>query len=603
MKKKLLFGIVGGGAVYLVLTYFGLAPGMNRTASIVPQAVDLSSSDSVVVPDAPQGAVTLVPLPKTTPASLRTPPIRITMYPWTAELGLLYTVGGAQTTTGSLAEKYGVNLRLIAQTSLDKMRSEQLLFANALAQGQAHPTVGTHFVIMMGDGSAQYKAALNAALKDLGPEYKARTAGAIGYSRGEDSCWGPQEWKDDPSSMRGAVIAAYLRDGDWNLCQYFLANSGIKNNPDETTYDPDAVNWLSTEDHLKAAESYVNGYCEPRPIVKAGKVTRETKADVCVQGVATWTPGDVNLAEKKGGLVKLISTKENAYQMPAVVIGIEPWISRNTKLVESLLDATFAGNDQIKHHEQALTRAGQIAANVFEAENAAYWVRYFKGIRKKDRTGQFVELGGSVTMNLADNLMLFGLTEGSGGLGGSLFKASYEGFGNVVKQQYPLLLPSFPPVEDAVNTSFLMNLAAKYQPATDEADTATFEDTGAPIEAASIVAKRNWSVTFQTGSATFSPQALSTLEELYNQLLVGGGLAVQIEGHTDDVGPDTSNQLLSERRALAVKQYLETKASRLFPDGRVVAIGYGESRPIAPNSTPSGQALNRRVTVILGTQN
>ena len=603
MKKKLLIGIVGGGAVYLVLTYFGLAPGLNRTASIVPQAVDLSATPDGIDPGIATGPVTAVALPKATPAALRTPPIRITAYPWTAQLGILYAIGGAQTTEGSLFAKHGVNARFVSQTSLDKMRADHLAFANALAGGQAHPTVGTHFVIMMGDGSAQYKAALNEALKELGPEYKARTAGAVGYSRGEDACWGPQEWKDSPEAARGGVIAAYLRDGDWNLCQYWLANAGIKNNPDETTYDPDAVNWVHTEDHLKATEAYVAGYCESRPIVRAGKVTRETKADVCVNGVATWTPGDVNLAAQKGGLVPLISTKENAYQMPAVVIGIEPWLTRNAKLVESLLLASFEGGDQVKHHEAALSRAGLIAANVYEAENAAYWVRYYKGERRKDKTGQMVPLGGSVTMNLADNLILFGLVEGSGGLKGSLFKASYEGFGNVVKQQYPSLLPSFPPVEDAVNTTFITNLASRLQPKIEEeANQVAFVESNGPIEAAAVVAKKDWTITFNTGQATFTPQAAQTLDELYNQLIVGGALAVQIEGHTDDVGPDTQNQFLSERRALAVKQFLEARASRLFPAGRVNAIGYGESRPVLGNNTELGRAANRRVTIVLGTQ-
>lgn len=603
MRKKILGAVILGGLLYLGLSYFGLAPGLSRTASVVPQAVDLSATPDDVT-SLPASKAELLPLPTTKPAQVKAPPIRITMYPWTAELGLLYSNGGPSTTEGSLQAKHNVNLKLIAQTSLDKMRADQLLFANAVASGQAFPTVGTNFVVMMGDGSAQYKAAINAAMKDLGPEYKARTIGAVGYSRGEDACWGPQEWKDNPETMKGSTIAAYLRDGDWNLCQFFIANSGIKNNPDETTWDPDAVNWRSTDDHLKAVEDYVAGYCEARPIVRNGKVTRETKPDVCVQGVATWTPGDVNMAKKKGGLVKLISTKENAYQMPAVVIGIEPWISRNAKLVSEMLDAAFEGGNQVKQHEQALNKAGQIAYNVFEDQSAAYWVRYFKGVREKDATGQLVELGGSTTMNLADNLILFGLAEGSGGLRASLFKASYEGFGNVVKQQYPEMLPSFPLVEDAVNTTFISALAQRQAPKIDEeAQVAQFTETGTPIDAAAIVAKRDWSIQFQTGSAEFTPQALQTLDSLYNQLLVGGGLAVDIQGHTDNVGNETSNQLLSQRRADAVKGWLERKASRLFPAGRLQAIGYGASQPVASNTSDSGRAMNRRVTIILGTQN
>ena len=206
-------------------------------------------------------------------------------------------------------------------------------------------------------------------------------------------------------------------------------------------------------------------------------------------------------------------------------------------------------------------------------------------------------------MNLADNLVLFGLTDGAGGIKGSLFKASYEGFGNVVKQQYPNLLPSFPLVEDAVNTTFLSALAMRLQPKVEEAELTEFVETGSPIEAASVVAKRDWTITFRTGSADFTPQASATLEQLYNQLLIGGALAVQIEGHTDDVGPDGPNLILSQLRANAVKGYLEARAARLFPAGRVQAIGFGESRPLIENVTEAGRAANRRVTIVLGTQN
>jgi OOP family OmpA-OmpF porin len=402
--------------------------------------------------------------------------------------------------------------------------------------------------------------------------------------------------------MKGGLIAAYLRDGDWNLCLYKMANDGIKNNPDETTWDPDAVNWYATNDFLKATEAYVSGVCEDRKVVQDGRLTGEVK-NVCVQGVATWTPGDVNLAKQKGGLVKLISTKENAYQMPATVIGIDKWVDANRRIVESFLEAAWKGSDQVKHHEQALSRAATIAVNVYGAENAAYWAKYYRGSREKDKTGSLVELGGSTTMNLADNLLLFGLAEGSGGLKSSLYNATYTGFGNVVKQQYPKLFPDFPPVEEAVNVSFVQAIAARTNPSVEqEAEVVAFTEDAGPIATESTVAKRDWSITFQTGSASFSPAATEVLTELYNQLLVGGALAVQIDGHTDNVGNPDSNMALSEARAFAVKQWMEQKNPRLFPAGRINVRAFGQLSPVAPNSTPEGRARNRRVTITLGVQ-
>ena len=69
-----------------------------------------------------------------------------------------------------------------------------------------------------------------------------------------------------------------------------------------------------------------------------------------------------------------------------------------------------------------------------------------------------------------------------------------------------------------------------------------------------------------------------------------------IEGHTDSVGSESSNQLLSERRANAVRDYLI--ANGINAD-RLSAQGYGESNPIDSNKTRNGRQNNRRVEVKL----
>jgi outer membrane protein OmpA-like peptidoglycan-associated protein len=67
---------------------------------------------------------------------------------------------------------------------------------------------------------------------------------------------------------------------------------------------------------------------------------------------------------------------------------------------------------------------------------------------------------------------------------------------------------------------------------------------------------------------------------------------VQISGHTDDNGTDEHNLDLSRRRAEAVLDYLVAHGED--PE-RFVVIGYGESRPVADNGTPEGEARNRRI--------
>ncbi len=67
---------------------------------------------------------------------------------------------------------------------------------------------------------------------------------------------------------------------------------------------------------------------------------------------------------------------------------------------------------------------------------------------------------------------------------------------------------------------------------------------------------------------------------------------VEIGGHTDSQGSDTYNLRLSESRANAVRNYL---IQRGVEATRLIAKGYGESMPIAPNTTREGRAKNRRV--------
>ena len=70
---------------------------------------------------------------------------------------------------------------------------------------------------------------------------------------------------------------------------------------------------------------------------------------------------------------------------------------------------------------------------------------------------------------------------------------------------------------------------------------------------------------------------------------------VEISGHTDSDGDDEKNQKLSEDRANAVRDYLIRKG---IAADRIVARGYGESRPIADNRTAQGKALNRRIEIL-----
>jgi outer membrane protein OmpA-like peptidoglycan-associated protein len=105
-------------------------------------------------------------------------------------------------------------------------------------------------------------------------------------------------------------------------------------------------------------------------------------------------------------------------------------------------------------------------------------------------------------------------------------------------------------------------------------------------------------VSFEQGSSEIPPRYFSELDKL-GQLLRSPPFQdyrIQIEGHTDSIGPDAYNRMLSQRRAESAKRYLVEKFS-IDPD-RLVARGFGETRPIASNETPEGRAQNRRLEVV-----
>ncbi len=100
-------------------------------------------------------------------------------------------------------------------------------------------------------------------------------------------------------------------------------------------------------------------------------------------------------------------------------------------------------------------------------------------------------------------------------------------------------------------------------------------------------------ILFELGSAEISPESDETLQRVAAAIAATPGIQVQVVGHTDDQGPESINQQLSEERAGAVQSRLITLG--IPPDQFLLPRGAGESEPIADNSTEEGQAQNRRI--------
>jgi outer membrane protein OmpA-like peptidoglycan-associated protein len=101
---------------------------------------------------------------------------------------------------------------------------------------------------------------------------------------------------------------------------------------------------------------------------------------------------------------------------------------------------------------------------------------------------------------------------------------------------------------------------------------------------------------FDTNSATIKPGFHSTLDKIATVVNRYGKTHITIVGHTDNVGNDKINQVLSEKRADAVEKFLSQKS--VVPQ-RLAAKGMGERSPVADNASEKGRQLNRRVDLII----
>jgi outer membrane protein OmpA-like peptidoglycan-associated protein len=98
-------------------------------------------------------------------------------------------------------------------------------------------------------------------------------------------------------------------------------------------------------------------------------------------------------------------------------------------------------------------------------------------------------------------------------------------------------------------------------------------------------------VFFQTGKYTLLDISIVELDKVVEMMQRHPSMRIELGGHTDNVGSEASNQKLSEQRAKAVYDYLVQHG---VPAERLTYKGYGQSQPVADNSTPEGRRQNRR---------
>ncbi|MDR3365748.1 MAG: DUF5723 family protein [Prevotellaceae bacterium] len=103
-------------------------------------------------------------------------------------------------------------------------------------------------------------------------------------------------------------------------------------------------------------------------------------------------------------------------------------------------------------------------------------------------------------------------------------------------------------------------------------------------------------IEFQLGNAAIKPESYGVLDQIVAAMTENEDYILLVYGHTDSIGVVEDNIQLSEKRANAVKAYIEQKG---IAADRVIAQGFGDTRPVASNATEEGRAKNRRVEFIV----
>lgn len=543
----------------------------------------------VMLPDAPEaslkGNATLLALPTSDLAGNGGTTITWKVMAWNAQFPLMYANGGPLTTKGSLLDKAKLQVEVTRQDDCNKLCADIVKFANDYKNNASTPAV---FASFMGDGMPFFFAALVKELAPLGPDFQPIAFYSMGKSYGEDQVMGPADWKRDPQNAKGKSCACVLRDGDMNILLKWAGDNGIKVNPDEKTYDKNAINLISANDFIDAPNKYITGYKETRKIVINGKkINRDTT--IGVDAIATWTPGDVNEAQKKGGLVTIASTKQYSTQMPNITITIKKFAYDHRTDMENLIMGLAQAGDQVRSYLEAKKFAATVSAKVYNEQTPDYWLKYYNGSEEKDIQGLNIKLGGSMAFNLSDAASMFGLSADKV----DRYKIVYTTFGDILSKMYPELLSQYPEYSTVVDKSFLQSVVANHPE--------LMEGSGLKVkyssEITSEVSSKSYQIQFESGSAIIKPASYKELDEILKSAVVAEALKLGVYGHTDNVGNEGLNMKLSEDRALAVKSYLISKG---IAAERIESKGYGALKPVADNKTNDGKAKNRRVQIVLG---
>jgi outer membrane protein OmpA-like peptidoglycan-associated protein len=350
--------------------------------------------------------------------------------------------------------------------------------------------------------------------------------------------------------LKGKKIACTQFTPSHFLLLYLLAQSG-----------------LSAEDRSAVEKSII--FTQDAPAAAAMFKARQVDAAV------TWEPdlsGAVTAREADAHV--LVSTTAATNIIADTLCARQDIIDRAPETLRDFVHGWFEGIEMMK------------------ADPASSYAVVGKALKLDNETVSGM-LSGLKLTPFADNAQFYGLTGG---------KAHYETLFDtafVIWRKKGLVTRAID-ARDWADTRFISALAQAYP------GQAIQEPAIAPRRASAqdrAIINKQIQIHFTPGSDVIMEGSYFVLDALGETMTSFGNTYLRVEGNTDSVGSATANLTLSERRALAVKNYVLKNFPNIQP-ARFQTIGRGEDNPVADNVTEAGRQLNRRtdIKVILATQ-
>jgi NitT/TauT family transport system substrate-binding protein len=293
-----------------------------------------------------------------------------------------------------------------------------------------------------------------------------------------------------------------------------------------------------------------------------------------VDAAVVWSPDDQDCVQKVPGSSILKNTKEAAHIIADVFFVKKSYLESNREKMRNLVEGWLIGNAQINSDANARSEAAQILVEGLNVD---------KGLAD-------TMIGNARLTTLGDNKNFFGLVPGYNGMTAEkLYVNMTQEYSKV--NMAPAGTPDYRRV---FNKSIIEGLTLNGSEHLAEPSERFTAPTTADVNAPAFSTKK-LSITFPTGSSTLDENAKAIIAMGFVDIAKGfSNNRIRIEGNTDNVGSDTLNKPLSQRRAQAVADYLVREQG--FDPNRIVVVGNGSTKPV-PNvdqNTSAGRAKNRR---------